>query len=141
MASPPLSLALLLLLPSRGAPGAGPLWVDRYAASYDRPANASSPVDAAGWQLEPPSWSGMPLGDGDTVSLTSVDSNGQLGFLLGKADAYDEFHELLKVGRVISHTQPSFCLRCMPGSSLTECVWRQVLIDLDPPLAAAAYFS
>jgi hypothetical protein len=40
----------------------------------------------------------MPLGDGDTVSLSSVDSAGQLGFLLGKADAYDEFHELIKVG-------------------------------------------
>ena len=91
--------ALLVQSQDAGTAAAAPPWVDRYAVSFDRPANASSPRDAEGWLLEPPSWSGMPLGDGDTVSLTSVDSLGQLGFLIGKSDAYDEFHELLKVGR------------------------------------------
>jgi alpha-L-fucosidase 2 len=106
------ALFLHTLFQSVCAGAAEELWVDRYAVTFSKAANASSPLDAEGWQLEPPSWSGMPLGDGDTVSLTSVDSSGQLGFLLGKSDAYDEFHELLKVGRV--------------------------LVDFDPPLADAS---
>jgi|EP01044_Picomonas_judraskeda_P014537 hypothetical protein len=106
------ALSLIQTLVAAGIVTSSPLWVDKYAVSFHSAANASSPVDAEGWQLEPPSWSGMPLGDGDTVSLTSVDSSGQLGFLIGKSDAYDEFHELIKVGRV--------------------------LVDFDPPLVAAS---
>ena len=64
-------------------------WVDDYNVSFHSPANATA--------AEPASWAGMPIGDGDTVSLTSVDSNGQISFLIGKSDAYDEFHELIKV--------------------------------------------
>ena len=81
-------------------------WVSRYDTTFTAPANASAPLDSEGWSTMPASWSGMPLGDGDTVSLTSVDSRGQLGFLLGKADAYDEFHELIKVGRVLVDMTP-----------------------------------
>eukprot|EP00663_Eupelagonemidae_sp_cell21sb_P005623 gene5623-6249_t len=81
------------------------LWVDRYSTTWTTAHAATT--------AEPASWAGMPLGDGDgVVSLTSIDTTGQIALLLGAADAYDEFHELIKVGRV--------------------------LVDLEPPLLAGA---
>jgi hypothetical protein len=118
-----LTLAALSLAQSLAAAGIAtspPLWVDKYAVSFHVAANASSPVDVEGWQLEPPSWSGMPLGDGDTVSLTSVDSSGQLGFLIGKSDAYDEFHELIKVGRVLVNFNPPLVAVAAAGDDFRQ---------------------
>ena len=61
--------ALLLLTQLMITCRASSLWVDRYAVSFTSPANATD--------AEPASWSGMPLGDGDLVSLTSVAGTGK----------------------------------------------------------------
>ena len=67
--------------------------MEQYGTSFDSLLNTT--------QAFPASWQGMPLGDGDSVSLSYIEAQGgDLGFLIGKSDAYDEFHELIKVGRV-----------------------------------------
>jgi len=102
-----LCLPLLLVF---AAAAHGSSWIDKYSISYDHMINSSAAF--------PPSWQGMPLGDGSGVAAMTYMDGPQLGLLIGKvcrsqrlvppiqltccysptqSDAYDEFHELIKV--------------------------------------------
>jgi alpha-L-fucosidase 2 len=49
----------------------------------------------------------MPLGNGDIGLNVWVEPNGDLLFLIGKTDAFDEFNRLLKLGRIRIKTTPA----------------------------------
>ncbi len=49
----------------------------------------------------------MPLGNGDIGLNVWVEQNGDLVFLIGKTDSFDEFNRLLKLGRIRIKTFPA----------------------------------
>jgi alpha-L-fucosidase 2 len=59
----------------------------------------------------------MPLGNGDIGANVWVEENGDLVFLIGKSDSFDEFNRLLKLGRIRIKTTPALI---QPGQSFSQ---------------------
>ncbi len=59
----------------------------------------------------------MPIGNGDIGLNVWVEPNGDLVFLIGKTDSFDDFNRLLKLGRIRVRTTPALV---QPGQPFTQ---------------------
>jgi len=113
--APPLAASLLASLAlcacaslGQGAPSTAPApldWpVDRYDVAWDSPSDRAN--------------GSMPLGNGDIgLNVWVNKSDGDLVFLVGKSDSFDEFNRLLKLGSIKVKTTPALV---QPGQAFSQ---------------------
>lgn len=101
-----LALALMAAIPAYAA--------DRFIAS-PQPGRPGALV----WDTPSADAKGsMPIGNGDIAANAWVEPSGDLVLLLSKADAYDEFNRLLKLGRLRIKTTPALVQAGQPFSQV-----------------------
>ena len=93
-----------------------------FATSYhleaqEKLAATKDPIDAYNVVWESPSkdcWGSMPIGNGDIGLNVWVEEDGDLLFYIGKTDAWDSLHRLIKVGRLRVKLSPNPFVKGMP---------------------------
>ncbi len=70
----------------------------------------------------------MPIGNGDIGLNVWVEPSGDLVFLIGKTDSFDEFNRLLKLGRIRVRTTPALLQYGQPFTQTLNLVEGQIVI-------------